>query len=64
MVDKATNVTNISQLTLCIRWLDDNLDCYEDFIGLHSLDVAKADTVAAFIKDVILRMNFNLKNCR
>ena len=50
----ATEVANISQLTLCIRWVDDNLDCHEDFIGLHSLDVANTDTILAIIKDVIL----------
>ena len=63
MVDEGTEVANISQLTLCIRRVDDNLDCHEDFIGLHSLDVANTDTVVAVIKDVILRMNFNFKNC-
>ena len=26
MVDETTNVTNISQLVLCIRWVNDNLD--------------------------------------
>ena len=42
-----------------------NLDCHEDFIGLHSLDVnANVETIVVVIKDVILRMNFNLKNCR
>ena len=32
--------------------------------GLHSLDVANADGIVAVIKDVILRNNLNLKNCR
>ena len=62
MVDGAAHFANISQLTLCIHWVDDNLDCQEDFIGLHSLDVVNADTIVAVIKDVILRMDFNLKN--
>ena len=64
MADEATDVANNSQLTLRIRWVDDNLDRYEDFIGLHSLDVVSVDNIVAVIKDVILRMNFNLKNCR
>ena len=61
MVDEATN---ISLLILCIRWLDDSLDCREDFIGLHSLDDADTDTIVAVVKDVILRMNLKLKKCR
>ena len=64
MVDEATNVANISQLTLCIRWVDDNLDCHEDFIGLYSPHVTNANINVAVIKDVILCMNFNLKNCQ
>ena len=64
MVDEATNVANISQLILCIRWSDDSLDCREDFIWLHSLDDADTDTIVAVVKDVILRMNLKLKKCR
>ena len=54
MVDEATDVANISQLTLCIRWVEDNLDCHEDFIELHSLDVPNVDIIEAVIKDVFL----------
>ena len=54
MVDEATDVANISQLTLCIRWVEDNLDCHEDFIKLHSLDVPNVDIIEAVIKDVFL----------
>ena len=54
MVDEATDVANISQLTLCIRWVEDNLDCHEDFIELHLLDVPNVDIIEAVIKDVFL----------
>ena len=64
MVDEATNAANISQLTLCICWVGSNMDCHKDFIGLHSLDVAiNGDIIVAVIKDVILQLNLNLKNC-
>lgn len=43
--------------------MENDLDFLEDFIGLHSPDVANAATIVAVIKDVFLRMNFNLKNC-
>ena len=35
MVDEATGVASISQLTSWICWVDDNLDCHENFIGVH-----------------------------
>ena len=54
IVDEATDVANISQLTLCILYVDNDLDCHEDFIGLYSLDVANADIIVAVIKDVFL----------
>ena len=54
MVDEATDFANISQLILCIRWVDNNLDRHEDFIRLHSLDVVNADNIVEVIKDVIL----------
>ena len=60
MVDEATDVANISQFTLCIRWVDDNLDCHEYFIELHSLEVANEDTIVESIKDVILWMTEKL----
>ena len=64
MVDEATDVSNVSQLVLCIRWVDENLCAHEEFIGLHALDVANANTIVKVIKDVLLRMNISLKRCR
>ena len=64
MVDEATDVSNVSQLVLCIRWVDE-LNPHEDFIGLHELEVANANTMLYHvIKDVLLRMNISLAKCR
>ena len=52
MVDEATDVSNVSQLVLCIRWVDDELVPHEEFIGLHSLDFANAATIVRVIKDI------------
>lgn len=64
MADEATDVANVSQLVLCIRWVDDELNTYEDFIGLHSLDEMNANMIVRVIKDVLLRMNISLQKCR
>lgn len=64
MVDKDTKVANIAQLTLCISWVDNNLDSNKDLIALDSLDIANPDTIVAVIKDVILWINFNSRNYR
>ena len=33
MADESSDVTNKEQLTLCIRWVDENLAIHEDYIG-------------------------------
>ena len=63
MVDEATDVSNSSQLVLCLRWVDDDLCPHEDFIGLHLLDTTDADTIVKVIKDILLRLQITLKKC-
>jgi len=38
MVDEATDVSNKEQLTIIIRWVDEDLNVFEDFLGLPSND--------------------------
>ena len=65
MVDEATDVSNVSQLVLCLRWVDSDLNPHEEFIGLHSLGVANADLIVhVIIKDILVRMNISLSKCR
>ena len=52
MIDEVNDIVNISQLTLCIRWVDNDLDCLKDFIGLHSFDVDNAATIVTVVKNV------------
>ena len=34
MADETADVSNTEQLVICIRWVDDDLNIHEDFIGL------------------------------
>ena len=63
MVDEATDVSNVSQLVLYMRWVDNELNPHEDFIGLHELEDVNANTIVHVIKDVLLRMNISLAKC-
>ena len=38
MVDKGTDVSNAEQLSFCVRYVDDNLNVDEDFLGFYELD--------------------------
>ena len=61
---KATNSSKVTQLVLCIRWVDGNLDPHEEFIDLHYMNVTNADYIVKVIKVVVLRMNLSLNKCR
>ena len=64
LADEATDVSNIQQLVICIRWVTKDLVVEEDFIGLMPLDKANATNIAAAIKDVILRMGLSLEDAK
>ena len=64
MVDKTTDLSNIEQMILCLRHVDNDLEVHEDVIGLYSLDSTSADTIFSTIQDVLLRLNLKIQNCR
>ncbi|XP_076352817.1 zinc finger MYM-type protein 1-like [Tachypleus tridentatus] len=64
LAEKCTDVAYKEKLTICIRWINDNLEPHEDFIGFYEISTIKADTIVLAIKDAIIRMNLTLANCR
>ena len=50
MADETADVLNTEQLVICIRWVNDDLNIHGDFVGLHPLAQADAETVAKVIK--------------
>ena len=61
MADEMTDASDREQVVECFRWVGSD---FEDFVGFHKVDKVNADTLAAVIKDVVLRMNLDLHNCR
>ena len=45
MCNEATDVKKISQLVLCLRWFDDNLDAHDEFISVKSMLTTDADSI-------------------
>ena len=62
--DEGTDVSNKEQLSFCLRTVDENLDPFEDFIGFYELENIKSNTIVRVIKDILIRLNLSLKNCR
>lgn len=57
MVDETGDVSNIEQLVLCLRWVDDSLQIHEDFIGLHTMKTTDADSI---VKVIEVKNSFDL----
>ena len=64
MADECTDIANKEQFTICIRWVDDDLQDNEDFIGLYEVNNIAPDTLFNAIKDTILRIGLSLSQCR
>ena len=64
MCDEATDVKNVSQLVVCLRWVDENLNAHDEFIGLKDMPSTDADSIVRELKDVLLHMRLKLEKCR
>ena len=48
---------------LLLRWVDDELEPHEDFIGLYDAPATNATNIVNIIRDVFLRLNISLDDC-
>ena len=64
MYDEATDVKNVSELAVRLRWVDDELEAHGEFIGLKNMPNTDADSIARELKDVLLQMHLKLSKCR
>ena len=63
MVDETVDLRNKEQMVFCLRYVDDNFEVHEEFIGLYTLDLTSAELIFATIKDILLRMDFSRGQC-
>ena len=64
MCDEYTDVANKEQLSFCLRWIDENLWVREHFLGYYELPNIKSDTIAAVIRDCLIRFELPIQNLR
>ena len=64
MADEVTDASNREQVVVCIRWVDEEFEAHEEFIGLHKVDSICADVLVGVLKDTLLRMNLKINQCR
>ena len=65
MADEVTDSSNREQFVICFRWVDsDSFSVNEDLIGFYQVDNITASTLFSSLKDVLLRLNISISNCR
>ena len=64
MADAVADAANHEQIVLCLLLVDDDLNPHEEFIGLQPVPNIAADTLVAVIRDMLIRMNLPITNCR
>ena len=64
MIDETTDVTNQEQVTIIIRWIKDDFEVNEEFIGLYAVPRIDAATLFSVIKDTLTRLNLSFRNIR
>ncbi len=64
MVDECVDSSNKEQLVICFRYVSNELEVNEDFVGFYQIPNINADTIVATIKDTLLRFDLSISRCR
>ena len=64
MADEGTDISNIEQLSFCVRTVDDDLNLHEDFLGFYEVDDIKSETIIKALKDSLMRFSLSLDDCQ
>ena len=64
MADKYTDVSDKKQLTFYLRWVYDNLEVFEKFLGFYEIPNISCSTIVSVLKDILTRYNLTLDLCR
>ena len=64
MVDETTDISNKEQVVICIRWVDNDFEPHEEFIGLHQVESTTSTNLFSVICDVLARLNLSIHKLR
>ena len=64
MCNEATDVKNISELVVCLRWVDNEMEAHDVFIGLKNMPNIDADLIVRELEVVLWRMHLKLKKIK
>ena len=61
MCNEATDVKNISELVVCLRWVDNEMEAHDVFVGLKNMPNIDADLIVRELEVALWRMHLKLK---
>ena len=64
MADETTDASNYEQVTIVLRWVTEDFQVHEEFIGLYQVPSTDAETLTTTIKDTLTRLNLPLAKIR
>ena len=64
IADETTDIAKLEQLSISIRWVRKTYEVNEDFVGLIHVPYITAATLTDAIKDVLIRCQLRLSQCR
>ena len=64
LADETRDVANREQLVVCIRWVSENYDVFEEPVGLVELPNTTAETIFNALKDCLVRLSLPMTACR
>ena len=64
IADEATDINYNEQMSVVIRWVDQDYDLHEDPIGLIQVPKTDSETLTTALKDVLIRCILPLSQCR
>lgn len=64
MMDETTDVSNKEQSVIVLRWISEDFEVNEEFLGLYNVPSIDAATLTIAAKDALCRMNLPLSKLR
>ena len=64
MADETADITVKEQVSICIRFVNDNLETEEYFLGFYETSKTSAETLFRLLKDVLTRLALPVSKCR
>ena len=64
MVDETTDVSNVEQVVVCLRWVNEGFEIREEFVGLYEVASTGAEIIYTVITNVLMRLILSISKVR